>query len=55
MPEDRRNAAEADEDGGRRNEEFSSAGKPLNTGKKEMPCGKAQGDGRITNHREHVA
>ena len=47
MPEDRTDAAEADEDGGRRNEEFFSAGKPLNTGKKEMPCGKAQGDGRI--------
>ena len=45
MQEDRRNAAEADEDGGRRDEryEINSMGKPSGTGRKEMPCGQAQG------------
>ena len=45
MFEDRRDVAEADEDGGGRDEkyEINSMGKPSGTGRKEMPCGKAQG------------
>ena len=44
MFEDRRDAAEADEDGGRGDEEYeiNSMGKPSGTGRKEMPCGQAQ-------------
>lgn len=45
MLEDRRHAANADEDGGGRAEkyEMNSMGKPSGTGRKEMPCGDAQG------------
>lgn len=45
MSEDRGDAAEADEDGGGRDEEYeiNSMGKPSDTGRKEMPCGEAQG------------
>ena len=40
MDEDRRNVAEAYEDGGggREKYEINSMGKPLSTGRKEMPC-----------------
>ena len=45
MQEDRRYAAEADEDGGGGSGkyEINSMGKPARTGRKEIPCGEAQG------------
>lgn len=45
MFEGRRYAAKADKDGGGKDEkyEINSMGKPSGTGRKKMPCGKAQG------------
>ena len=43
LSENRRDVAEADEDGGGGDGEFFSAGEPLSTGRKEMPCGETQG------------
>lgn len=45
MFEDRADVAAADEEGGGGDEEYeiNSMGKPSGTGKKEMPCGDAQG------------
>ena len=45
MFEGRRYAAKADKDGGGRDEkyEINSMGKPSGTGRKQMPCGDAQG------------
>ena len=43
--ENRRDGAEADEDGGEGREkyEIDSMGKPLSTRRKEIPCGETQG------------
>ena len=45
MQEDRRDAAEADEDGGGGDEkyEINSMGEPARNVRKEIPCGDAQG------------